>query len=103
MRLARSSSSIELPENERVVVLTQRFDDYLITPNRHTGAGRYPNAFEIHGFRVALAIASLPGMTIQLYREFPSHHTRVRYPQNWNHAARGLPIARHKQGQVWSC
>jgi hypothetical protein len=49
----------------------------LITPNRHTGAGRYLNAFEIPGFRVALAIASLPGMTIELYREFLSHHTRV--------------------------
>jgi hypothetical protein len=49
----------------------------LITPNRHTGAGRYLNAFEIPGFRVALAIASLPGMTIELYREFLSHHTSL--------------------------
>jgi hypothetical protein len=42
----------------------------LITPNGHTGAGRYANVFEIPGFRVALAIASLPGMTIELYRDF---------------------------------
>jgi hypothetical protein len=36
---------------------------------RHTGGRRYPNAFEIPGFHVALA-ASLPGMTIKLYCEF---------------------------------
>jgi hypothetical protein len=47
----------------------------LLTPNRHTGGSRYPDAFEIPGFRVALAIASLPGMTIELFREFLSHHT----------------------------
>jgi len=29
-----------------------------------TGSGRYPDAFEIPGFRDALATASLPGMTI---------------------------------------
>jgi len=32
----------------------------------HTGGRRYPDAFEIPGFWVALAIASLPGMTIDL-------------------------------------
>jgi hypothetical protein len=31
---------------------------------RHTGGSRYPDDFELHGFRVALAIASGPGMTI---------------------------------------
>jgi hypothetical protein len=51
----------------------------LFTPNRHTGGGRYPDAFEIPGFRVALrrpVIRGLPGMTIELCREFLSHHTR---------------------------
>jgi hypothetical protein len=33
--------------------------------DRHTGEGRYPDPFEIPGFRVTLAIASLPGMTIE--------------------------------------
>jgi len=31
--------------------------------------GRYPDVFEFPGFRVALAIASLPGMTFELYCE----------------------------------
>jgi hypothetical protein len=48
----------------------------LFTPNRHTGGGRYPDAFEIPGFRVALAIASLPGMTIELCRELLRQDTR---------------------------
>ena len=47
----------------------------LITPSRHTGGSRYPDAFEIPGFRVALAIASLPGMTIELCCEFLSQDT----------------------------
>jgi hypothetical protein len=59
----------------------------LITPNRHTGAGRYPNAFEIPGFRVALAIASLPG----LYREFLSHHTRVCLSAKLKQWGEGVP------------
>ena len=33
---------------------------------RHTGEGRYLEGFEVPGFRVALAIASLPGMTFEL-------------------------------------
>jgi hypothetical protein len=33
---------------------------------RHAGANRHPEVFENPGFRVALAIASLPGMTIEL-------------------------------------
>ena len=49
----------------------------LFTPSRHTGGSRRPEAVEIPGFRVALAIASLPGMTSELFREFLSHHTRV--------------------------
>jgi hypothetical protein len=35
----------------------------------------HPEIFEIPGFRVALAIASLPGMTIELFNEFLRHHT----------------------------
>jgi hypothetical protein len=54
----------------------------LLTPNRHTGGRRYPDALEIPGFRVALAIASLPGMTIELFREFLSHHTNTTVAQS---------------------
>ena len=36
---------------------------------RHTGVGRYPEGFKIPGFRVALAFASLPGMTFELFCE----------------------------------
>jgi hypothetical protein len=32
---------------------------------RHAGQNRHPEVFEIPGFRVAPAIASLPGMTIE--------------------------------------
>jgi len=49
----------------------------LITPTRRTGGNRYPDAFEIPGFRVALAIASLPGMTIELCWEFLSQQSRA--------------------------
>ena len=41
--------------------------------SRHTGEGRYPEGFEIPGFRVALAIASLPGMTISFCRKLQFH------------------------------
>jgi len=49
----------------------------LITPSCHTGGSRYLDAFEIPGFRVALAIASLPGMTIDLCCEFLSQDTSI--------------------------
>ncbi len=42
----------------------------------HTGESRYPEVFEIPGFRLALAIASLAGMTPELFSEFRSRHTR---------------------------
>jgi len=32
-------------------------------PDRHTRESGYPEVFDFPGFRVALAIASLPGMT----------------------------------------
>jgi hypothetical protein len=35
------------------------------------------NSFKIPGFRVALAIASLPGMTLELLDGFLSHDTRL--------------------------
>ena len=64
----------------------------LFTPNRHTGGGRYPDAFKIPGFRVALAIASLPGMTIELYCEFLSHHTTPSPLPHQRHALRELVL-----------
>ena len=41
----------------------------------HTGEGRYPDVFEFPGFRVALAIASLPGMTFELCCELQCQDT----------------------------
>src|SRR5215510_13348673 len=38
--------------------------------HRHTRESGYPEVFEFLGFRVALAIASLPGMTPILFNEF---------------------------------
>jgi hypothetical protein len=43
----------------------------------------HPEVFEIPGFRVALAIASLPGMTLKLFNGFRKHHTRgMRHKKN---------------------
>jgi len=36
--------------------------------------GGNPEAFDFPGFRVALAIASLPGMTIELCNELQKHY-----------------------------
>jgi hypothetical protein len=44
---------------------------------RHAGANRHPEVFENPGFRVALAIASLPGMTIELCCELLFHDTSM--------------------------
>ena len=41
---------------------------------RHAGENRHPEVFEIPGFQVALATASLPGMTIELCKELLRHH-----------------------------
>ena len=41
-------------------------------PHRHTREGGYP-VFDFPGFRVALAIASLPGMTPKLFNGFREH------------------------------
>src|SRR5262245_10342684 len=40
------------------------------TPERHTRESGYPEAFNFPGFRVALAIASLPGMTPKREKTF---------------------------------
>ncbi|HEY6366395.1 MAG TPA: hypothetical protein VI585_16540, partial [Candidatus Binatia bacterium] len=39
-------------------------------PARHTRESGYPEVFDFPGFRVALAIASLPGMTTELFKDF---------------------------------
>ena len=41
----------------------------------------HPEAFDYPGFRVALAIASLPGMTIELCNELLRHHTGLIDPR----------------------
>jgi hypothetical protein len=46
-------------------------------PHRHTRESGYPEVFDFPGFRVALAIASLPGMTPKLFNGFPEHHNSV--------------------------
>ena len=45
---------------------------------RHARKSGHPETFDFPGFRVALAIASLPGMTIELCSELPEHQTRER-------------------------
>jgi hypothetical protein len=42
---------------------------------RHSRGSGNPEAFDFPGFRVALAIASLPGMTIELCDELQKQHT----------------------------
>ena len=41
----------------------------------HARQSGYPEVFDFPGFRVALAIASLPGMTPELFNGFREHHT----------------------------
>jgi hypothetical protein len=40
------------------------------SPDRHARESGHPKVFEIPGFRVALAIASLPGMTLSYSTDF---------------------------------
>jgi hypothetical protein len=44
---------------------------------RHAGENRHPETFENPGFRVALAIASLPGMTFEICSELLFHDTTL--------------------------
>src|SRR5919106_4736024 len=46
----------------------------LRSPTCHTREGGYPEYLDFPGFRVALAIASLPGMTQILFNELQKHH-----------------------------
>ncbi len=46
-------------------------------PHRHTRESGYPEVFDFPGFRVALAIASLPGMTPKLFKGFQEPATRL--------------------------
>jgi hypothetical protein len=39
-------------------------------PSRHTRESGYPEGFDFPGFRVALAVASLPGMTTDFFNGF---------------------------------
>jgi hypothetical protein len=60
-------------------VLSREFVDKVpMLEVRHTRESGYPEVFEIPGFRVALAIASLPGMTSELGSGFQKQDTRVR-------------------------
>jgi hypothetical protein len=44
---------------------------------RHAGENRHPEGFEFPGFRVAPAIASLPGMTIMFFCELRGQRTNT--------------------------
>jgi len=48
--------------------------------SRHTGKSRYPWVFQISGFWFAPAIASLPGMTVDLRNELQKQLATV----TWN-------------------
>jgi hypothetical protein len=42
---------------------------------RPRSKGGYPEVFDFPGFRAALAIASSPGMTVELLNRFQKHRT----------------------------
>jgi hypothetical protein len=65
-------------------------------------AGRIQKAFDFPGFRVALAIASLPGMTIELFNELKKQHTSV---SGANHATihRGSAMNSGKEHSLEDC
>lgn len=44
-------------------------------PRRHTRESGHPEVFDFPGFRVALVIASLPRMTVELFNGFWKHDT----------------------------
>jgi hypothetical protein len=54
---------------------------------RHARESGHPDVFEIPGFRLALAVASLAGMTSELFNGFREHHT-----SNWGQYAHGLSV-----------
>ena len=75
---------------------------------RHAGKNRHPGVFEISGFRVALAIASLPGMTIELYKKLLRHRisslpkdSECRLLKNTSEARRN-PRARARENVIES-
>jgi hypothetical protein len=45
--------------------------------DRHARESGHPEVFEIPGFPVVLAIASLPGITLKLFNGFRKHHTSI--------------------------
>ena len=47
------------------------------SPSRHARESGHPDAIDFPGFRVALAIASLPGMTFELSNELQRHHSSI--------------------------
>jgi hypothetical protein len=60
-------------------------------PISHARESAHPEVFENPGFRVALAIASLPGMTLKLFNGFRKHHTRT---SDWD-----VPVTAQKRGR----
>jgi hypothetical protein len=61
---------------------------------RHSRISGNPDTSELLGFRVALAIASLPGMTVQLRNKLLKHHTQ-------NPAAKFLPCESRFKGNFF--
>ena len=74
---------------------------------RHSGEGRYADVVEFPGFRVALANASLPGMTIEICNELRRRHTSACYVNwlrfRWGKRCRaGVATSTHRYSQC-SC
>jgi len=56
-------------------VLSRKFTKgFLDRLYRHARESRHPEVFEIPGFRLALAVASLAGMTVELFNGFRGKH-----------------------------
>ena len=63
LRVGRDSS----PSAQNDIIYSTRLDSATLCC--HAGENRHPEPFEIPGFRVAVAVATLPGMTTEFCRE----------------------------------
>src|SRR5918996_5183787 len=72
--------SVRPRDSSESSVLVPKFVNESLDSRRHTRGSGHPEVFEVPGFRLALAIASLAGMTFELFNELKKHHTRYRAP-----------------------
>src|SRR5262245_45861489 len=66
--------------------------------DRHARESGHPEVFEIPGFRLALAIASLAGMTSKLFNGVPEEHNSV---LRGLHEDKGMRISRRGRSRVF--